>query len=222
MADLSLPVAFLYVVAHEIIAVKNWRNLPMRVALSLLLMGNLLVPLDAIGVAATADIGNRIGLATLLMLISLGRWPDHSELYAKLAYEKSTRGQPAASRKPSRSCDSRCDRACARRLDVPSRRRRDGLGHDCRWERHQLADVSLPGPQEHESLLLILHVGYGWLAAGLLLFGVNEERVMHDAVARNLSRIIEDDRLNAPRDLIPDYPRPTLFYDQSLPLDCST
>lgn len=43
----------------------------MRVALSLLLMGNRLVPLDAIGVAATADIGNRIGLATLLMLISL-------------------------------------------------------------------------------------------------------------------------------------------------------
>jgi uncharacterized protein involved in response to NO len=40
-------------------------------ALALLLLGNLLVHLDTGGVAATADIGNRLGVATLLMLINL-------------------------------------------------------------------------------------------------------------------------------------------------------
>jgi uncharacterized protein involved in response to NO len=40
-------------------------------ALSLLLLGNLLVHLDAPDLADTAERGNRIGLATLLMLISL-------------------------------------------------------------------------------------------------------------------------------------------------------
>lgn len=48
---------------------------------------------------------------------------------------------------------------------------------------------------------------------------INEERVVHDPARRNLSRIIEDDRLNAPRDPIPDYHRPTLFYDPAGPLD---
>ncbi len=37
VADLSFRVAFLYVVAREIVAGRNWRNLPMLCALSLLL-----------------------------------------------------------------------------------------------------------------------------------------------------------------------------------------
>jgi uncharacterized protein involved in response to NO len=39
-ADLCFPATFLVVVAREIIAGKNWRNLPMLGALSLLLVGN--------------------------------------------------------------------------------------------------------------------------------------------------------------------------------------
>src|SRR5579884_3722983 len=71
VADLAFPAAFLGAVAREIVAGKNWRNLPMLAALSLLLVGNLLVHLDALGVADTAELGNRIGVATLLLLISL-------------------------------------------------------------------------------------------------------------------------------------------------------
>jgi uncharacterized protein involved in response to NO len=68
-ADLAFPVVFLAVVAREIVAGRNWRNLPMAAALALLLAGNLLVHLDALGVAGTAELGNRLGLATLLLLI---------------------------------------------------------------------------------------------------------------------------------------------------------
>ena len=69
--DLAFPLAFLGVVAREIVAGRNWRNLPMVGALGLLLAANALVQLDAVGVAATAEVGNRLGVATLLLLISL-------------------------------------------------------------------------------------------------------------------------------------------------------
>jgi uncharacterized protein involved in response to NO len=69
--DLAFPLVFFGVVAREIIAGRNWRNAPMLVALGLLLGANLLVHLEALDVAATAAIGNRLGIAFLLMLISL-------------------------------------------------------------------------------------------------------------------------------------------------------
>src|SRR5215469_2992510 len=71
VADLSFPCSFLAVVAREIMAGKNWRNLPMLGALSLLIVGNLLVHVDTLGIADTAELGNRLGLVTLFMLISL-------------------------------------------------------------------------------------------------------------------------------------------------------
>jgi uncharacterized protein involved in response to NO len=68
--DLAFPVVFLGAVGREIFAGRNWRNLPMLGALALLLLGNLLVHLEPVGIASTAELGNRIGVATLLMLIS--------------------------------------------------------------------------------------------------------------------------------------------------------
>lgn len=68
--DLAFPVVFLGAVGREIFAGRNWRNLPMLGALALLLLGNLLVHLESVGVASTAELGNRLGVATLLMLIS--------------------------------------------------------------------------------------------------------------------------------------------------------
>src|SRR5579885_1571050 len=71
LVDLAFPLIFLAVVAREILAGKNWRNLPMLGALALLLTGNALVHLDALGLADSAPLGSRTGLATLLMLIAL-------------------------------------------------------------------------------------------------------------------------------------------------------
>ena len=71
VADLCFPAVFLAVVAREILAGKNWRNLPMLGALSMLLLANLLVHLDALDIADTGELGNRIGVVTLLGLISL-------------------------------------------------------------------------------------------------------------------------------------------------------
>ncbi|HUC67695.1 MAG TPA: NnrS family protein, partial [Stellaceae bacterium] len=71
IVDLAFPMVFLAVVARELLAGRNGRNLPMLGALLLLLIGNLLVHLESLGIAATAELGNRIGLSTLLMLIAL-------------------------------------------------------------------------------------------------------------------------------------------------------
>ncbi|MGB8182725.1 MAG: NnrS family protein, partial [Stellaceae bacterium] len=69
--DLAFPVALLAAVAREIAVGRNWRNLPMVAALMVLLAGNALVHVEALGWASTGELGDRIGIATLLMLMSL-------------------------------------------------------------------------------------------------------------------------------------------------------
>ena len=59
--------------AREVVTGRNWRNLPLLGALSLLLLGNGLMHLEALNVVATAGLGIRIGFATLLCLIGLIR-----------------------------------------------------------------------------------------------------------------------------------------------------
>jgi uncharacterized protein involved in response to NO len=175
VADLAFPAAFLGAVAREIVAGKNWRNLPMLAALSLLLVGNLLVHLDALGVADTAELGNRIGVATLLMLIALvgGR------IIPSFTRNWLAKNRPEVS--PPRP-ESRFDRAVlgVTALALVS------------WAVAPDAVVSAwgtivaggaiglrvsrwrGGKTMREPLLVILHVGYGWLAAGLLLLGLDE------------------------------------------------
>jgi uncharacterized protein involved in response to NO len=68
--DLAFPVVFLGAVAREIFAEQNWRNLPMLGAPALLLPGNLLVHLESVDIASTTELGDRLGVATLLVLIS--------------------------------------------------------------------------------------------------------------------------------------------------------
>ena len=174
VVDLSFPVAFLIIVAREILAGRNWRNLPMLLALSLLLTGNLLVHLEALKIANTAELGNRIGIATLLMLISLvgGRivpsftrnWLVKNQPGAALPQPKEWFDQavlgittvalalwtvlPAA--KVTASAAIIAGIAIALRLS--------------RWQGHRTG---------REKLLVILHIGYGWLALGFVLLGLD-------------------------------------------------
>lgn len=69
--DLAFPLVFLAAIGREILAGRNWRNAPMLAALGVLLAANLLVHLEALEITDTAAAGNRLGIATLLMLISL-------------------------------------------------------------------------------------------------------------------------------------------------------
>ncbi len=69
--DLAFYAVVLAVVLREVIAGKNWRNLPMVVAVATFLAANALMHAEAAGLAATAQLGWRLGMAVVIMLIAL-------------------------------------------------------------------------------------------------------------------------------------------------------
>lgn len=172
--DLAFPAVFFAVVAREIVAGRNWRNLPMTVALALLFAANLLVHLEAVGVAATAAVGNRLGIATLLMLISFvgGRiipsftanWltKQRPGIAAPAPFGTFDRAALVVTAVALVAWVAAPDAAAASGLEIVA-----GVALAARlgrWRGHAVL---------REPLLWVLHVGYAWLAAGLVLLGVN-------------------------------------------------
>ena len=69
--DLSFLALLLGVVLREIVAGRNWRNLPISVVLGGLLAANALTHADAAGIAATGPLGQRLGIGIVILLICL-------------------------------------------------------------------------------------------------------------------------------------------------------
>lgn len=173
MADLSFPVVLAGVVAHEIVAGRNWRNLPMIAPVVVLAAADLLMHLESDGVAAAGGLGWRLGLAALLVLVSAigGRIvPNFTRNWL------AKRGVPAQP-----GGHGHVDRGALATLHA-------GLFG---W-------VFLPGFQPvgllllvaaalnlwrlsrwcgaataTEPLLFVLHIGYGWLVPGVALLGLS-------------------------------------------------
>lgn len=70
VADCLFPLAVTLVVAREVIAGKNWRNLPAVAILSILLIGNGAFHLESL-VSGAAEYGARLGLGATIMLITI-------------------------------------------------------------------------------------------------------------------------------------------------------
>ena len=174
LVDLAFPVAFVAVIARELIAGRNWRNLPMLIALSLLLIGSALVHLESLGMATTALMGNRLGIATILLLIALvgGRIvPSFTRNW--LAKARPAGPPPAQAGRLDIAAllvtaaglaawVVAPDSAAAPWLELAA-----GIAVATRLFRWcGLATF-------REPLVFILHAGYGWLALGLILLGYN-------------------------------------------------
>jgi uncharacterized protein involved in response to NO len=69
--DLAFPLLLLTVLAREVMAGRNWRNLPMLGALGLITLANGLTHLEALGWAGTGQLGLRLGTAVVVVLIGL-------------------------------------------------------------------------------------------------------------------------------------------------------
>lgn len=172
--DLAFPVALIAVVARELIAGRNWRNLPMLAALSLLFAGSLLVHLHALDLAYTAEAGNRLGIATLLMLIALvgGRIvPSFTRNW--LAKMRPKEAMPAqggpldVAALIATLAALACWAGAPQAVAAPWLALAAGIALALRLSRWRgLATL-------REPLLFVLHAGYGWLAFGLLLMGIN-------------------------------------------------
>lgn len=70
-ADLLFPVALELVAARELLAANNRRNYPLLLPVTVLGAANLLMHLEALDVAVPSGLGWRLGIATVLILISV-------------------------------------------------------------------------------------------------------------------------------------------------------
>jgi uncharacterized protein involved in response to NO len=168
--DLVFPIAFIAVVAREIVVGRNWRNAPMLAALTLLLTGNGLVHLDALRLADTGELGLRIGVATLLMLIGLiggriipsftGNWLKKRQPEASLpaSFGRYDRVTLAGSALALIAWTAAPQNAVTPWLFLVA-----GLlqaGRLARWRGEKAW---------RDPLVWVLHLGYAWLALGFVL-----------------------------------------------------
>jgi uncharacterized protein involved in response to NO len=171
VADLVFLAGFTTVVAREILAGRNWRNLPVVMALALLTVANAMIHAGALSLPAWEDAGKRLALSIVVMLISLigGRiipsfttnWlrrRDAAELPAPFGrFDTATLGITAVAL----ACWVVFDLGAISgpALVVAAAAQAVRLA---RWRGSSTGQ---------EPLLWVLHVGYAWLPVGLFLLG---------------------------------------------------
>jgi uncharacterized protein involved in response to NO len=69
--DMAFPLVLLFVAAREVMAERNWRNMPVIVAVALMVCANALMHAEAAGVFDGGGMGRRLGIGTLAFLIAL-------------------------------------------------------------------------------------------------------------------------------------------------------
>ena len=161
------------VVAREIIAGRNWRNLPMIAPLVVLAAASLLMHLEAAGLSVPAGLGWRLGLAAVLVLISVVAGRIVPSFTRNWLTQRGATTLPAA--------PGGIDRAALGMLHA-------GL---FAWvafpEFAPVGFVLLAGAGFNlwrllrwrgsatiaEPLLVVLHFGYGWLVLGSALLGLS-------------------------------------------------
>jgi uncharacterized protein involved in response to NO len=174
--DLAFPLVLLGVVAREVTAGRNWRNLPVCIALSSLLLANLLTHLEALGVAATSALGERLGIATLALLVALIGGRIVPSFTTNWLRRGGAAALPAAFGPVDKAALALTVAALLAWLALPDGPVNGallvaaGIAHAwrlARWQGHRTLA---------EPLLAVLHLGYGWLALGLLMIGVDALR----------------------------------------------
>jgi uncharacterized protein involved in response to NO len=176
IADLGFLALLTLVMGREIVAGKNWRNLPMVAALAILMVANAVTHLSAAGLLDDGDAGYRAGLALFATLIALigGRIiPSFTgNALAKMGRPR----LPQADRIDAAALALTPLALIAWIFEgaIPTPARVTGallvaagvLGafRLARWRGHSIrADV----------LLLALHAGFAWLCIGLVLLGLS-------------------------------------------------
>jgi uncharacterized protein involved in response to NO len=71
IADLAFLTLLFLTALREVVAGRNWRNMPIPIAVATLVVANALTQLEANGLAQSGMVGERLGLATFILLISL-------------------------------------------------------------------------------------------------------------------------------------------------------
>jgi uncharacterized protein involved in response to NO len=169
--DLTFPFLLCGVAAREIIAARNWRNLAMPVPIGVLGIADLLMYLESAGFAVPAGLGWRLGLATIIVLISVIGGRIVPSFTHNWLVKRGVAGLPAV--------HGLLDRAALGSLHA-------GLIGWAFFPAFRLLGVLLllavalnlwrlvrwrGAATLAEPLLTILHVGYAWVIGGAALLG---------------------------------------------------
>lgn len=178
VADLAFLVAMLTVVLREIVAGKNWRNLPMVIALALLVAANALIHVGVLenmtaGETVWIDIGKRLAIAVVIMLISLVGGRIIPSFTANWLRRREAAALPVAFNRFDKATLGLSLLAWAGWI-VADLTKVTGallvaaaLAHAVRLVRWR------GGATTPEPLLWILHVAYAWIPVGMALLGLS-------------------------------------------------
>jgi len=171
--DLAFLAAIIGVALREIVAARNWRNLPIMAIVATLFPANLLTHLDAAGVSGTGAVGQRLGIAVIVLLISMigGRiTPSFTRNWLQL---RGATRMPAGHGMLDGAAIASLIAALVMWVAVPEMRA-GGIVlivagvllflRLARWEGRQALS---------EPLLWSLHLAYAWVPAGLVLLGAS-------------------------------------------------
>ncbi|MGH8300373.1 MAG: NnrS family protein, partial [Steroidobacteraceae bacterium] len=173
VADLAFPVALAVIVAREIIAARNRRNMPIIAPVIVLGAANLLVDLSMEGFATLAGYGWRAALAAILILMSVIGGRIVPSFTRNWLVKRKAAGLPAAAGILDRGSLGALHAALVIWVFFPQALITGialltgaaiNLWRLLRWR--GIATRSEP-------LLLILHLGYGWLVLGVGVLGVS-------------------------------------------------
>lgn len=172
----AVDVAFLVVLAavagREVVAGRNWRNLPVVFALALLIAANAMIHVGSFGPARLEEAGKRLALAVVVMLITLIGGRIVPSFTANWLRRRGAHSLPI----PFNWYDRTTLAASIAGLAAWA-----GLGPTPVSGAALLAAGALQAIRltrwrgsatREEPLLWILHVGYAWVPAGLALLGV--------------------------------------------------
>ena len=172
-ADLAFPVALAGVIAREIVAGRNWRNLPMVAPVTVLAIADLLMQLEAAGIGAPPGLGWRLGLAGVIVLISVvGGRVIPSFTHNWLAKRPHAR-LPVTTKAVEHAALGTLHTGMIGWAFVPDFRPVGVLlllGAATNYGAWRAGGAPPPGLNP---LLLILHIGYTWLVLGAGLLGLS-------------------------------------------------
>jgi uncharacterized protein involved in response to NO len=172
-ADLSFPAVLVAVVAREIVAGGNRRNLPMVAPVAVLGIANLLMHLEADDVAVPAGLGWRLGLAAVIVLISVVGGRIVPSFTRNWLARQSQAALPAVPGGVDRAALGLLHAGVFAWAFFPAFAPigilllMGAAANAWRLLRWRGADTAA------EPLLLVLHVGYAWLALGAALLGAS-------------------------------------------------
>ncbi len=188
-ADLAFPIVLVTAAGREIIVGKNWRNLVMLVPVTVLGVANLLMHLETNGVAIQSGLGWRLGLAAIIALISLIGGRIIPNFTRNWLLKQNSSALPAQAGWPDKAALGTLLGGLFGWAAFPMSRAVAGLvllGAVLNlWRLYRWRGVSTG----KEPLLLVLHIGYGWIVVGaaMLSLSVLTQRIPEGAAVHALT-----------------------------------